>query len=176
MNRLKGLALFLVCAAAFAFVLAPAVSAQTLDGKWYKVNCKVTAKAVDRFMGDITDYASSFVIYMHFAYQGVGDTPRGSLYDVQIWSKYAPGEWQVTFAGVVPTNGYNENVFPELVISAISSPRTLVLVEGSAMVNPNLIKGVGIIKANKDPQGRYFFGQMTFTGSCVSSIPFDPRV
>lgn len=175
MSRLKGLALVLVFVATFAFALAPAVSAQTLDGKWYKVNCRVTAKAVDRLMGDITDYTSSFVIYMHFAYEGVGDAPRGSLYEVQTWSKYAPGEWQLMYAGGMETNAYNESVFPEMVISAISGSRSLVLVEGSAIVSPDHIKGVGIIKANKDPQGRYFYGQMTFTGSWVSSIPFDPR-
>ncbi len=176
MNRLKGPALVLVFAAVFAFALAPAASAQTLDGKWYKVNGQITGKAVDRVTGNIADYMSSFIMYVHFDYLGIGTGPRGSVYRVQVWSKTGPDRWNITLMSDMATSAYNEHFFPEMLIGTVTKSLTVIVMEGTTMVSvsPNLFRGTGLIKGNKDPLGRIIYGMTTFTGSWVTSLPFQP--
>ncbi len=176
MNRLKGLSLVLVFAAAFAFVLAPAASAQALDGKWFKVNCKCTTQAIND-AGNHADYNFSFNVYFHFSYSGPGPAPRGSVYDYQIWSQIAPDVWKITSSATGrTTNGLNESFFSDWGMSLAAKNGSVIFSFNSPFVSvePGIFRSGGEIFTGQDPQGRTLIGWVLMNGSLVNKPPFNP--
>ncbi len=172
-NAILGSALAL----AVVFLLVSAASAQSLDGKWFKVNCQCTTKAVNTVTGSYSDYNLSFNVYYHFTYFGPGPAPRGSFYGVEVWSQVAPDVWEITTPSAPrATSPYNENFFPDcgVLLAAKNGTEIFTFNTPHVSVNLNCFRGGGEIFMGTNAQGRQLYGWITLKGSLVSALPFKP--
>jgi len=174
MKRTNHLGPRVVLLAILLFVSMTAVSAQSLDGKWFVLNCKVTARAVNPDTGYVTQYNTGFKAYVYFSYVKPATAPRGSEYYCEVWSQSSPGNWVVSYSGDRSTSSISENFFPDwgmpLYIKDGANIGTFITPHVSVALN--LFKAGGEIFTGEDPMGRPLFGWITISGQLAAGLPF----
>ncbi len=170
-------ALCLVLAIALVALWAPEASGQTLDDKWYKINCQCTTRAINS-EGNSVAYNFSFNFYIHLGYVRPGPSPRGSVYDFEVWSQVAPDNWVITLTGTDRgTLGISENFFPDwgMPIAAKNGAYIYVYTSPFVSAEPGIWRSGGEIYGGADPQHRTLIGWVIMNGSLVVEPPFAVR-
>jgi len=158
------------------FMSVAAVSAQSLDGKWFKFLVTADAWRVDPDTGKQLPYKFEFYAYVHFTYVGPGHLPRGSVYDYEVWSKYAPGSWAISASSQEWTSEYSENFFEDwwLEFFTPSGGYFFTYITPRAVVPPlgNAFKAGGEIYRGDDGTGKIIYGWLTLTGQLTTKPGF----
>jgi len=143
-------------------------SAQSLHDKWFKVLVKADTSRLNANTGFFSSYKFQFYIYVYLDYVGPDASPRGSLYDWEIWSKTEGGRWECIMNFTEPSSPYSENFFPDLYMrlatekgdyfSTYLTPRIVASPLSNAFV------AGGEIYAGRDINGQSLFGWLTMKG------------
>ncbi len=178
MKQRNGIVLRLVLAFTLVAILATAVSAQELNGKWYKVNFAATTKAVNPDTGNFIDYNFSFNVFVYFIYGGPGTDGGLSQYDVEFWSQVAPDVWEQTFQDSnADTSPYSENFFPDMQFEIANKAGAWITgyITPHVSLEPGGFRAGGEVYDGEDAQGRALYGWVLVKGTRVSSVPFPIR-
>lgn len=174
MKQRNGVIPRLVLAFTLVAMVATAVSAQELNGQWYKVNFACTSKAVNE-SGNFTDYNFSFNVYVYFIYNGPGTDGALSSYDVEFWSQVAPDVWEMTFMDSgAETSPYSENFFPDMQFMIGNKAGTEIegYITPHVGLEPGGFRAGGEVYGGEDAQGRSLYGWVLVKGTRVNSVPF----
>ncbi len=176
MKRARSLGGSMVLLLGLVLVLASAVTAQSLDGKWYKVNCKVTVKAVSPDTGAFVDHNFSFNYYIGFQYVSPAGAPRGSVYNYQIWCQTTSGVWEDVQAGLRGSSDVSENFFWDWWMGLSSKEGNYIetYVTPRVTVVPNSFRAGGEVYNGNDSYGRSLYGWVLMKGKLVTLLPFTP--
>ncbi|MDD8039535.1 MAG: hypothetical protein PHH18_09815 [Acidobacteriota bacterium] len=162
--RLAVLAMFVLAALSTA-------SAQSLHAKWFKVLVKADTCRVNPYTGFFSSYKFQFYIYVYLHYAGPGESPRGSLYDWEVWSKTEGGRWECVMEFSESSSSQSENFFPDINMSLPTEKgdnfSTYVTPRIVASPLSNTFVAGGEIYAGRDINGRRLYGWLTMTGKLV---------
>ena len=175
MKRTNHLGLRVVIVTILFFVSMAAVSAQSLDGKWFRLQCQVTSLRVDPATGNFVQYNFGFKAYVHFTYV-TAIAPRGSVYHCDVWTQQSPGNWVVSTSTNRSTPSFSENFTQDWNIQFYTKEGVTVhtFVTPHFSVFPNVFKAGGEIYDGTDSQGNAIFGWILISGELTVALPFSP--
>ncbi|MHB8053950.1 MAG: hypothetical protein ACYDH3_01670 [Candidatus Aminicenantales bacterium] len=155
------------------FVSTAVVSAQSLDGKWFVMNCKAHVWAVNPDSGNIVIRNFGFRAYIHFSYINSSGT-NGANYDYEIWCQKSPGNWEMTADSTATSLGITENIYRDWWMGLFTKDGDYVSIYTTPFVSvaPDKFKAGGEIYSGTDAKGRNLYGWISINGWTVAHPPF----
>ncbi len=156
------------------FLAAPQVSAQVLDGKWFRLNCTIKAMQINESTGVMTPFNLNFTAYLYFEFDTY-DGDGSSIYYLFSFSRTSPGHWELNDTELVnDTLVYSELVFPDVYIAFLGEGATYIATWITPFVNNQLttLFAQGEIYGGLNSVGNRIYGGITIQGSAVSAPPF----
>jgi hypothetical protein len=170
MRLSKSLGAFLALFLLGAMLFAPQASAQVLDGKWFKLTCRVKAVQQDPVTMALSPFSLQFTAYLNFIYNGP------SSYWIHVWSRTAPGQWVMT-GNENPNSAvpWSDLVFPDFGIEFFGPGATFILSYITPFINPKLttLFAQGEVFNGFNSLGHYVYGGISIQGKAVpeSMVP-----
>ena len=175
MKRTNHLGLRVVVLTILFFLSMAAVSAQSLDGKWFVLKCQATTFRVDPATGNFVHYDFGFKAYVHFTYI-TAIAPRGSVYHCDVWTQQSPGNWVISTSADRSTPSFSENFTTDFHVTFYTkdgvSVSTFITPHFSVM--PNIFSAGGEIYSGSDDYGNALFGWLLIKGELTTALPFSP--
>ncbi len=171
MHSCKRFVIGLAVLAIFVLGAFSTASAQSLHDKWFKVLVKADTSRLNPATGKFSSKKFQFYIYVRLVYVGPDASPRGSLYEWEIWSKTTDGRWGQAMFFYMDSSPYSENFFPDLNMRLNTekgdSLRTYVTPRIVATPLSNSFAAGGEIYAGHDVNGQLLYGWLTMSGQMV---------
>lgn len=177
MKRIKWLISGVVVLTILCFFVVPKVSAQALDGQWFRLSCVLKAYEVLP-TGEFEKFNAKFVAYLGFTY--IMTNVDGSRnYDLAVWTETAPGTWTNSFNINHNTIIANENFLSDLNLHFVGEggvvPDTGPWVE--VFITPAIIptrRNISFIATGEVSAGLSDLGNEIYGGITIKGVNVDP--
>ena len=156
---------------------ASTVSAQRLDGLWFKSKFSAKGYLLDSTSGAVSKYSTSAAVYLHFTW-------TGAEYSIDLWT-LADGEWSNSYSTSATTIGLGENFISDFdlsfyfsggdYMSTFSSPYIASTTNSTGTVTKATYAGTGEVY-DGFVGDKEFYGYFSVKGAKVdpAQLPFTP--